>query len=181
MVLVGRGKGRDVKVRPPAGPPGSNKSGKGVNDRGGLIVSVDLTGGLDEAREFVFAEQPEAPDMRESVNAWIWDNGPEVGLPRIGVEAVADQWDTHDIQVNIATGDGRVFNLFGPGQVHDPRVGDGKPRILGAGPLSFELIDPFRHWRMHLEGAAVESTVQQQIAAKAPNPDQTIPVEVEID
>jgi hypothetical protein len=146
-----------------------------------LIVSVDLTGGLDEAREFVFAGQPEAPDMRESVNAWIWDNGTDVGLPRIGIEAVADQWDTHDIQVNIAAGDGRVFNLFGPGQVHDPLGGDGKPRVLGAGPLSFELVEPFRHWRMRLEGAAVESTVQQQIAGEVPNPDRTIPVEVQID
>ena len=42
--------------------------------------------------------------------------GTEVGMPRIGVEAVADQWDTHDIQVNIGTGDGRVFNMFAAGQ-----------------------------------------------------------------
>src|SRR5262249_51123602 len=87
----------------------------------GMHGTVHLTGGFGEDREFVFAAQPEDPEMRESVNAWIWDSGTEFGMPRIGVEAVADQWDTHDIQVNIATSDGRVFNVFGPGKVHDPR------------------------------------------------------------
>ena len=37
------------------------------------------------------------------MNAWIWDDSGSFGIPRIGVEAVADQWDTHDIQVNLAT------------------------------------------------------------------------------
>ena len=95
-------------------------------------MGTDLTGGLGDDREFVFAEQPADPEMRESVNAWIWDSGTQIGLPRIGVEAVADQWETHDIQVNIATADGRVFNVFGSGKVHDPLGPDGKPRVLGA-------------------------------------------------
>ena len=80
--------------------------------------------------------------------------GTDVGMPRIGVEAVADQWDTHDIQVNIGTGDGRVFNMFAPGKVHDPWAPTASA-VLGAGPLSFELVEPFRHWRMRLDGLAV--------------------------
>ena len=83
-------------------------------------MAIDLTGGLPDDREYVFATQPDNPEMRESVNTWVWDNGTEFGMPRIGVEAVADQWDTHDIQVNIAFADGRVLNMFGPGKVHDP-------------------------------------------------------------
>ena len=55
-------------------------------------MSVDLTGGLSDDREYVFGAQPDDPEMRESVNAWIWDEGVDVGMPRIGVEAVADQW-----------------------------------------------------------------------------------------
>ena len=110
-------------------------------------MAIDLTGGFSDDREYVFATRPDDPEIRESVNAWIWDNGAEFGMPRIGVEAVADQWDTHDIQVNLAFADGRVFNMFGPGKVHDPLGADGRPRILGAGPLSFELIEPYRHWR----------------------------------
>ena len=41
-------------------------------------------GGLDPEREYVFASKPDDPEMRESVNVWIWDDGPDVGLPRIG-------------------------------------------------------------------------------------------------
>ena len=118
--------------------------------------------------------------MRESVNAWIWDRGTEIGLPRIGVEAVADQWDTHDIQVNIGTADGRVFNVFGTGEVHDPLGADGKPRVLGAGPLSFELVEPFRKWTMRLDGLTVESTVAEQIAGNRGTVP-SVPVEIEID
>ena len=144
-------------------------------------MAVDLTGRLGEDREFVFAERPDEPEMRESVNAWVWDNGPEVGMPRIGVEAVADQWDTHEVQVNIATGDGRVFNVWGPGPVHEPLGPDGRPRVLGAGLLSFELIEPFRHWKMRLKGEAAESTVDRQIAGERPDPERLVSVDIEID
>ena len=126
-------------------------------------MAIDLTGGLTDDREFVFAEQPDDPDMRESVNTWVWDRGTEFGMPRIGVEAVADQWETHDVQVNLAFADGRVFNIFGPGKVHDPRGADGKPRILGAGPLSFELIEPYRHWRGRVDGMAVQTSTAAQM------------------
>ena len=145
-------------------------------------MTIDLTGGLPDDREFVFAEQPDEPEMRESVNAWIWDKGTAIGMPRIGVEAVADQWETHDLQANIALAGGRVLTLFDSGKVHDPLGADGKPRVLGAGPLSFELIEPFRHWRMRLDGLAVERTVDEQIAGRGFEPrDPTVPVEIEID
>ena len=128
-------------------------------------MTIDLTGGLPDAREFVFPAQPENPDMRESVNAWIWDDSVEFGLPRVAIEAVADQWETHDLQVNFAFGSGRVLQIFRPGEVHDPLGADGKPRVLGAGALSFELVEPFRKWRMHLHGEAIDTTAVAQIAA----------------
>ncbi len=65
-------------------------------------MTTDLSGGLSEDLEFVFPNQPDNPELRESVNAWIWDASASFGLPRVGVEATADQWDTHDIQVNVA-------------------------------------------------------------------------------
>jgi hypothetical protein len=144
-------------------------------------VALDLTGGLGDDREFVFAKQPENPEMRESVNAWIWDDGVEVGMPRIGVEAVADQWDTHDLQVNIGYADGRVFRVVGSGKVHDPSGPDGRPRVLGAGPLSYELVEPYRHWRMHLDGLAVPTTVDEQIAGKVSPEEPSVPVEAHVD
>jgi hypothetical protein len=144
-------------------------------------MAVDLSGGLGAEREFVFPTQPENPEMRESVNAWIWDGGADVGMPRIGVEAVADQWDTHDIQLNVAFADGKVVNVFGPGKVHDALGADGKPRTLGAGPLSFELVEPFRHWKLRFDGPALESTAADQIARRRPEGEPTVPVEIDID
>ena len=107
-------------------------------------MAIDLTGGLTDDREFVFAEQPDDPEMRESVNTWVWDQGTEFGMPRIGVEAVADQWETHDIQVNLAFANGRVLNIFGPGKVHDPlRRRRQAARSSAPARSSFELIEPF--------------------------------------
>jgi hypothetical protein len=144
-------------------------------------MAIDLTGGLSEDREYVFAAQPDDPEMRESVNAWAWDNGTRFGMPRIGVEALADQWETHDVQVNIAFASGRVLNIFAPGKVHDPLGADGRPRILGAGPLSFELIEPFKHWRARIDGVAVETSTQAQIAGWRPAAGQGTRVAVELD
>jgi hypothetical protein len=144
-------------------------------------MAIDLTGGLDPEREFVFARQPEDPDMRESVNVWLWDEGDEVGLPRIAIEAVADQWETHDVQMNLVYSDGRVLNIFAPGSVHDPEGADGRPRVLGAGPLSFELVEPFVHWRLRLDGLALETSVEDQIAGRRPEGPASVPVAAEID
>jgi prepilin-type processing-associated H-X9-DG protein len=144
-------------------------------------MAIDLTGGLSDELEFVFAEQPANPEMRESVNAWIWDEGGEVGLPRIGVEAVADQWATHDVQVNVAFADGRVFNIFGPGPIHDPSGTDGKPRVLGAGPLSFELVEPFGHLRLRVDGQATASSAEAQIDGALPGQGASIPIHLEVD
>jgi prepilin-type processing-associated H-X9-DG protein len=146
-------------------------------------MAIDLTGGLPEEREFVFATQPDEPEMRESVNAWLWDDGGTVAMPRIGIEAVADQWKTHDVQVNIAFADGRVLNIFGPGPVHDPLGADSKPRILGAGPLSFELVEPYRHWKLRLDGRAAETSVDAQVDGWAPGHGggPTVPVTLEVD
>jgi hypothetical protein len=144
-------------------------------------VGVDLTSGLGDEREHVLASAPEDADMRESVNAWIWDRGDAVGLPRVGVEAVGDRWDTHDIQLNLAYADGRVFTRFGGGKAHDPMGVDGQPRHLGAGPLAFELVEPFRRWTMRFDGLAHASSADDQIAGRFPEGEPTVPVEIDVD
>jgi len=102
-------------------------------------------------------------------------------MPRIGIEALADQWEAHDVQVNISFADGHVYNNFSQGKVHDPVGTDGRPRVLGAGPLSFGLIEPFRHWRMRFDGLAVGGTVADQMAGNRPQAEPDVPVEIEID
>ena len=144
-------------------------------------MAIDLTGGLSEELEYVFAKQPDDPEMRESVNAWIWDDSAGFGAPRIGIEAGADQWDTHDVQVNVAFADGRVFNIYSPGPIHDPFGADGKPRILGAGPLSFEVVEPYGLLRMRLDGEATGSTVDAQISGALPGQGDRVPIGIEVD
>jgi hypothetical protein len=126
-------------------------------------MAIDLTGGLDNDLEYVWTSKPDNPELRESVNAWVWDNGQQVGFPRIGIEAVADQWETHDMQANIALADGRVLTIFGPGPIHDPIGSDGTATVLGAGPLSFTLNDPFGQLTLKLSGQANVTTVHDQI------------------
>ena len=69
-------------------------------------MAIDLTGGIDPAREYMFAERPDNPEMRDSVSFWVVDDRGEVGLPRIGIEAVASNWEAHGVQVNVAFADG---------------------------------------------------------------------------
>lgn len=143
-------------------------------------MTIDLTGGLDDELEFVFASQPDDPDMRESVNAWIWSDG-QLGLPRLGIEAVADQWHTHDMSLNLSLSDGRVATCFQAGEVHDPAGADGRPRILGAGPIRFELVEPFGLLRLTFDGEAKLSSVQEQLEGGFPGQGEPIPLSIEID
>jgi hypothetical protein len=144
-------------------------------------MTIDLTGGLDDDLEYVFTEKPDDPEMHESVNAWIWDDGLDFGIPRTGIEAVGDQWETHGIQINVAFADGRVFNNYTPGPVHDPIGSDGKARILGAGPLSFELIEPYGHLRLRAEGEVATTSVESQMNGALPGQGERVPIELEVD
>jgi len=144
-------------------------------------MTIDLTGGLGEELEYVFADRPDNPEMRESVNAWIWDNGVQFGLPRIGVEAVADNWDAREIQVNVAFADGRVFNVLSSQPAHGPLGTDGKPRLLGGGPLSFELVEPYGLLRMHLQGEASATSVDAQIEGAFPGQGDPVPIEIDVE
>jgi hypothetical protein len=144
-------------------------------------MAIDLSGGYDEEHGLVWATKPDDPELRESVNAWLWNDDLSVGLPRIGVEAVADQWDTHDIQLNIAFPDGRVFNRLAPGAVHDPTGADGRPRILGAGPLSFEMVEPFGLWRLRIDGEVHTTAVDAQIGGQFPGEGELVPISASID
>ena len=74
-------------------------------------MPIDLTGGIDPSREFTFATRPDDAEMRDSASFWVFDDDGRFGLPRIGIEAVAANWETHGVQVNVALGDGRVFRL----------------------------------------------------------------------
>lgn len=121
-------------------------------------MTIDLTGGIDPEREYVFAERPDNPEMRDSVSFWVFDDRGQVGLPRIGIEAVAANWDAHNIQVNVAFPDGRVCRLRDDAASWPATGQNGKPKVLGAGPLAFTCVEPFNVWTMTFDGQAVETS-----------------------
>jgi hypothetical protein len=133
-------------------------------------MTVDLTGGLPAEREYVFAERPDNPEMRDSVSFWVVDDQGRVGLPRIGVEAVAANWDNHDIQVNIAFPDGRAYRLRENGATLPALDGEGRPSILGAGGLAFQCVRPFEVWTMTYAGKAVQTSSANLAAGKKDGP-----------
>ena len=120
---------------------------------------IDLTGGMDADRELMFASRPEDPEMRDSASFWVLDERGEVGLPRIGIEAVASNWDAHQIQVNVAFADGRVYRLREDGASWPVEGPDGRPTVLGAGPLAFTCVRPFGTWTLSFDGQAVATSV----------------------
>ena len=56
------------------------------------------------------------------------------------------------------------MNGAGFGAAHAPFGPDARPTVLGAGPLSFRCIEPFRKWVTRWDGMVLDGTVDQQIA-----------------
>jgi prepilin-type processing-associated H-X9-DG protein len=142
-------------------------------------MPIDLTGGIDPAREYVFAERPDNPEMRDSVSFWVVDDRGEVGLPRIGVEAVAANWEAHGVQVNVAFADGRVYRLRDEGRSLPSTGPDGRSSVLGAGPLAFTCVAPFDVWTMTFDGQADATSSTELIAGHKDGPRVDLHFEVE--
>ena len=71
-------------------------------------MAIDLSGGLPAERDYVFAERP-GPEVRDAANIWLEEENAAFAM-RIGVEAVAEAWDAHEIWLDIAFPDGRVIS-----------------------------------------------------------------------
>ena len=142
-------------------------------------MSIDLTGGLPLTREQVFADRPDDPEMRDSASFWIMADDGELALPRIGLEAVAARWDTHDIQVNVAFPGGRVYRLRAGFPALSPIGSDGAPTVLGAGGLAFRCTEPFRTWTVDFEGQAVQTSSADLVAGRREGPLVDVAFEVE--
>ena len=142
-------------------------------------MAVDLTGGIDASREYVLAERPENPQMRDSVSFWVVDDRGGIGLPRIGIEAVGANWDSHDVQVNVAFPDGRVYRLRTNGRSL-PTDGPGGPAtVLGAGGLAFRCIEPFQTWTMSYDGPAIQTSSADLVEGRKDGPTVDIRFHVE--
>jgi hypothetical protein len=142
-------------------------------------MAFDLTGGIDPAREHVFAERPDNLEMRDSVSFWVSDDRGALGLPRIGIEAVASQWTEHGLQANVAFPDGRVFRLRTDGPAWPVEGPEGRPTVLGAGPLGFRCVEPFRTWTMTFAGPATQTSSFDLVEGRSDGPLVDVAFEVE--
>ena len=114
------------------------------------LTLEQMTNGLTPDHDLVFPARPEDPEMRESTSVWLFEESGAFGFPRIGIEAEARAWDARGYQANLALGGGRVLVGRGQGPGPSPFGPDGRPTILGAGPLVFRCLEPFRRWAMTL-------------------------------
>lgn len=125
-------------------------------------MAIDLSGGVSREREYVFAECPEEPDIRDAVNVWI-EAADGAFAMRIGVEAVSPTWDKHQIWLDVAFPNGRVLNVRDYFPIHSAIGPEGKPTILGAGPVQFRCVEPFQRWTVSFKGEALETTAKDLI------------------
>lgn len=129
------------------------------------MTEDEWRGGLAPHYDYMLPERPEDPAMRESASIWLFEENGEFALPRVGIEAIGASWDAHRVDMNATFAGGRaLLELGGAGKAHPPVAADGKPRILGAGGLRFECIEPYRRWRVTYDGTPVDTTTADMIA-----------------
>ena len=116
-------------------------------------MTIDLTGGMDPAEDHFFAERPDDPEMRESASFWVSDDEGQIGIPRVGIEALAETWDKRDFQLNLGFADGRAVIVRGSGEGRSPVDDDGVCRTFQAGaphlPSRRGVPDPDHDVRRH--------------------------------
>jgi hypothetical protein len=139
-----------------------------------------MSGGLALEKDLVFPTCPADPEMRESVSLWFIEENGAFALPRCGIEAEAKNWDDRMFQFNMAFADGRVLIGPGRGAVPSPFDAAGTPSIIGAGPLTFQCIEPFRRWIATFNGDAADGDVRDQMAGALDTTLRT-PVKFDID
>ncbi|MET0589433.1 MAG: hypothetical protein ABWZ75_13010 [Novosphingobium sp.] len=130
------------------------------------MTDEEWRGGLAPHYDYMLAERPADPEMRESASIWLYEENGEFGFPRIGIEAIGANWDHHRYDANFAFADGRaLYEGRHDADTLSPIGPDGKPTILGSGGLSFQCIEPYRRWKVSYEGNPIDSTSTAMMTA----------------
>jgi hypothetical protein len=140
---------------------------------------VNLSGGMDPSRDFFLSRRPEDAHFRESVSMWVSDDGGLIGLPRVGIEAVAESWDTRGHQINVGFPDGRTAIALGLAEGRSPVDQDGVCRTFGAGALEFRVLEPFERFTMAYDGPAIDTTAAALAKGDLSGPNVRLRIEVQ--
>lgn len=143
-------------------------------------MAIDLSGGMDASSDFFLAKRPEDPQFRESASFWVSDDKGQIGLPRVGIEAVAESWDNRGLQVNLGFPGGRTAIVRGLGEGRSPADEDGVCRTFAAGGLEFRCIDPFKTLAMSFDGTALDTTAAALAKGDYSGPKVPLGVDVEV-
>jgi len=114
-------------------------------------------GGVAHTRDYFFAGVPTDPEVRESASVWVCDGHGALGMPRIGIEAVASSWEERGVQVNVGFPDGRMVVAWRRGEGSSPVDDDGMCRTFRAGSLEFRCVEPFSRTVVRFEGTALDT------------------------
>lgn len=127
-------------------------------------MRADFAGGLDLNFEYFLSERPSQPEMRDSATLWLMDDDGKLAFPRVTIDAIGADWERPWLQLNLVLSDGRALRVWDQFPRH-PAVGAvGFSSVLGAGPLRFECVEPFRCWTIAFDGTAEQSTTAEQMA-----------------
>src|SRR3954447_10438060 len=143
-------------------------------------MGIDLTGGMDVASDHFLAARPDDPQFRESASVWVFDDRGLIGLPRLGIEAVASSWDARGLQVNVGFPDGRAVVVRDLGDGRSPVDDDGICRTFAAGGLEFRCVEPFKTSTVTYDGMAFDSTATALALGAWDTPNVPLHVEVEV-
>jgi hypothetical protein len=127
---------------------------------------ADLSGGLDPDLEYFLPERPVHPEMRDSATLWLMDENGRLAFPRVTIDAIGSHWDRPWVQLNLVLSDGRALRIWDQFPSLSAAGTDGRPSVLGAGPLRFECLEPFRRWTIAYNGTIEQSTVAAQMAGQ---------------
>jgi hypothetical protein len=143
-------------------------------------MAIDLTSGMDTSSDHFLAQRPANPEFRESASMWVSDDQGVIGLPRVGIEALAASWDKRDLQVNLGFPDGRAVIVREPGEGRSPVDADGVCRTFAAGGLVFRHVEPFKTLTMTYDGTALDTTAAALARGELDAPRIRLEIEVEM-
>lgn len=114
----------------------------------------------------MLAEPPPAPFdwVREGTSVWLFADDGSFAIPRVGVEAEPHSWHDRRYAANLALADGRVLQTAGLGPMPPVLDDEGRPAVLGGGPVTFRCIEPFRRWLVGFEGETIDTTSAAQLS-----------------
>jgi hypothetical protein len=94
---------------------------------------------------------------------FVWDDAGRFTVPRAMCEAVGDSWDTaRVVMCYVGLPNGRLLKCREDAPPHATLDRDGRPRVLGGGPLRFECLEPFVHWRLTFDGTTGEVSAHDE-------------------